>query len=98
MKYDPTRPIAVEPREGFSIWIQFQDGEQGEIDLSDMAGRGIFKIWENRSFFESVSINSYHEIAWEDKIDLCPDALYMRLTGKSVEELMPGMVPVNIHA
>ena len=28
-------------------------------------------------------------IAWGDDAELCPDALYMRLTGKSVAELMP---------
>ena len=98
MRNDPTRPVAVEPREGFRIWIEFQDGEKGEVDLSDLAGRGIFKAWKERSFFESVKINSYYEVAWGDEIDLCPDALYMQLTGKPVEEVMPGLAVAKTNA
>ena len=30
-------------------------------------------------------------IAWGDEIDLCPESLYIDLTGKSVEEVMPGV-------
>ena len=29
-------------------------------------------------------------IAWGDDLDICPDALYMELTGKSVTEVMSG--------
>ncbi len=98
MKNDPTRPVLVEPRAGFRIWIEFHDGVKGEIDLSELAGYGIFKAWEERRFFESVKINSYYEVAWGDEIDLCPDALYMQLTGKSVEEVMPGLVAAKTNA
>ena len=98
MTDDPTQPIAVEARDGFCIWIQFQDGEAGEIDLSDLAVHGIFKAWAERSFFESVAINAYNEVTWGDQIDLCPDALYIQLTGKPVEEVMPGLSPTYINA
>lgn len=91
MRYDPTQPIAVEAREGLRIWIRFQDGEEGDIDLSYLADMGVFKAWQDRGFFESVRINCYNEVTWGDKIDLCPDALYMQLTGKSPEEVMPGL-------
>ena len=48
MSIDPTQPVAVEARGGLRIWIRFQDGEEGEIDLSDLAGMGVFKAWEDR--------------------------------------------------
>ncbi len=91
MTTDPTQPIAVEARDRLRIWIRFQDGEEGEIDLSHLAGMGLFEAWDDRKFFESVRINSFDEIAWGDEIDLCPDALYMQLTGKSPEEVLPGL-------
>ena len=28
-------------------------------------------------------------ICWGDSIEMCPDALYLRLTGMSVEDYMP---------
>ena len=84
------RPTDVEPRDGYRIWLRYTDGTAGEIDLSHLVGRGVFKAWKNRAFFETVHITSPGAIAWGEDIELCPDALYMQLTGKSVEEVMPG--------
>ena len=83
------RPTEVEPREGYRIWLRYSDGASGEIDLSYLAGRGVFKCWNHRAPFEAMHIAPAGGIAWGDDAELCPDALYMRLTGKSVAELMP---------
>ncbi|MGI9296405.1 MAG: DUF2442 domain-containing protein [Gammaproteobacteria bacterium] len=77
------RPTRVEARAGFVVWIEYADGAAGEIDLSDLAGRGVFRAWEDRAFFESAHLSDAGAVAWGRDIDLCPDALYMRLTGKS---------------
>ena len=92
------QPVGVETREGLRIWISFRDGIEGEIDLSHLAGKGAFKAWTNRSFFDSVRINSFGEVAWGDEIDLCPDALYMQLTGESPEEVLPGLSATRTSA
>ena len=84
------RPIEVIPRSGYRIWIRYSDGVSGEVELSHLAGRGVFKAWNERAVFESVQIGPGGAIAWGDDIDLCPDAIYMQLTGKCVEELMVG--------
>ena len=84
------RSIAVEPRDGYCIWVRYSDGGAGEIDLSDMAGRGVFAAWNDRTFFETVRVTEGDAIAWGDDLDICSDALYMELTGKSVTEVMPG--------
>ncbi len=84
------RPIAVEPRDGYCIWVRYSDGIEGEIDLSDMAGRGVFAAWNDRTFFEAVRVVEGGAIAWGDDLDICSDALYMELTGKSVDEVMSG--------
>ena len=85
------RPTAVEPRAGYRIWLRYADGAAGEVDLSHLAGRGIFAAWNDRAFFDTVSIAPHGGIAWGDDIELCPDALYLRLTGKSVSDVMPGV-------
>jgi len=82
------RPTRVEPRDGFRIWLRYADGVAGEIDLSYLAGRGVFEAWNDRAFFESVHLSETGAIEWGTDIDLCPDALYLRLTGKAVEDLM----------
>lgn len=82
--------VDVEPRAGYRIWLQYSDGAAGEVDLSRLAGRGVFAAWEDRTFFESVEIRGGRVVAWSDEIDLCADALYLQLTGKPVQDLMPG--------
>ena len=83
------QPTAVAPREGLRIWLRYADGVEGEVDLSDLAGKGIFTAWNDRHFFERVYISKWRSIAWSDEIELCPDALYMEITGKTPEGIMP---------
>ena len=86
------RPIAVEPREGFRVWVKFDDGVEGELDYSDIPRDGVFAVWNDPEFFERVHIDRYGAVAWSDELDFCPDAMYMDITGKTVEEHMPGLV------
>ena len=81
------RPTEARRLPGYRIWIEYDDGESGEIDLSHLAGKGVFKAWDEPGNFERVGIDSYGAIAWDDDIDMCRYALYMELTGKSWEEL-----------
>ena len=85
-----TRPTEAEARDGYRIWLRYSDGAAGELDLSHLAGRGVFEAWNDRACFEAVHIGPAGGIAWGQEIELCPDALYMQLTGKSVEKVMFG--------
>ena len=85
-------PINVEPREGYRIWVEYDDGASGEVDLSDVAGKGVFKPWLEREFFEQVHISEYGAITWSDDLDICPDTPdtpdtpYFDLTGNARHE------------
>ena len=83
-------PVCVEPRSGYRIWVRYSDGQDGEIDLSGFVGRGAFKAWSKPGCFEKVRIAPHRAIAWDEDVELCADALYLELTGKSIEEVMPG--------
>ena len=83
------RPTEVEPRDGYRMWLRYQDGTFGEIDLSHLVGRGVFEAWNGRTRFEAVRVAHTRGIAWGDEIELCADALYLQLTGKAVEDVMP---------
>ena len=82
------RPVAVEPRGGLRIWLRYSDGSTGEIDLSHLAGRGVFSAWDDPEYFKTVRLTEYDSIAWGDDLELCPDALYMKLTGKGLADVM----------
>ena len=90
----PIRPTAVEPREGNRIWLEYSDGSAGDVDLSHLAGGGVFEVWNDRAYYAAVRITEYDAIAWGDELELCPDALYMQLTGKSLEQIMPGAASI----
>lgn len=87
------RPAKVEAREGFRIWLEYSDGVSGEVDLSHLADNDAFKIWNDRECFESVYLDC-GDIAWSDEAGLCHNALYMQITGKTVEELLLGVQPI----
>jgi len=87
------RPLRVEAREGFRIWLEYSDGVSGVVDLSHLAGDDAFKIWNDRECFESVYLDC-GDIAWSDEIGLCHNALYMQITGKTAEELLLGVQPI----
>ncbi|MCY4112998.1 MAG: DUF2442 domain-containing protein [Chloroflexi bacterium] len=83
------RPTAVEARAGHRLWLRYSDGTDGEVDLSHLAGRGVFKLWDSPGCFASVRIAPTGGIAWGDDVELCPDALFLRLTGKSLADVLP---------
>ena len=89
------RPIEVKALPNFRIWLRYDDGVNGEIDLSDLAGRGVFTAWEDIAFFNSVRLGSHGAIEWGADIDICPDAMYLRLTGKSPEEIFPSLGSIH---
>ena len=83
-KDELVQPTAVEPRAGSRIWISYVDGPAGEVDLSPLAGRGIYAAWNDRAHCQ-IHITEHRSIAWDDEIELCVDALYLQLTGLSLE-------------
>ena len=90
------RAVEARPLSGYRIWLRYADGVEGEVDLSHLAGRGVFKAWTDRAVFEGVHVDRSGAVTWNEDIDLCPDALYLRLTGKAVEELFPKLkTPVD---
>lgn len=95
------KPIQVEARRDFRVWIQFEDGVEGEVDLSELIERGgLFKKWENRSFFENVWITEDDVVKWgnSDFHELCGDSLYMRITGISFDEYSQRVKQNLIHS
>lgn len=76
---------------GYRLHLEFEDGASGTVDLAENVGKGVFAAWRDPLFFEQVAVGSAGELVWGDKIDLCPDALYLKVTGKTPEELFPAL-------
>lgn len=70
--------VEVAARPGFKVWVRFEDGVEGEADLSDLAGRGVFKRWtEHPAEFDEVAVDSESgTLVWPGGLDVAPDRLY----------------------
>ena len=92
------KPVEVRALEGYRLWLRYTDGAEGEVDLSHLAGQGVFKVWQNRDVFSAVRIGAGGALEWPDDVDLCPDAVYLRLTGTTPEELFPRLQTTAVDA
>ncbi len=93
--------ISIQPLLDFKLRLAYDDGIEGVADLSHLTGRGIFSIWNEPGVFEQAYIGQSGQIAWSDEIDLCPDALYLKITGKTSAEFsnnFKSSEPEHIHA
>lgn len=77
------RPISVEPLPGYRVRLRFEDGAEGVVDLSDLAGKGVFAKWLVPGFFEQAFISAEaRTLSWPGELDLDPLVLYHQVTGK----------------
>lgn len=77
--------LEVKALSDYKIWVRFDDGVEGEVDLSHLAGRGVFSPWQDYKVFQRVRIGLGGEIAWSKEMELCSDSLYLQITGKAPE-------------
>jgi hypothetical protein len=90
--------VKVKALPNYTLELEFDDGLSGTVDLSSLAGKGVFAFWREENTFEQVRIGSAGELIWSDRVDLCPDALYFKMTGKKPEEVFPALGSESVHA
>lgn len=90
--------IQVRPMADYHLWLLFNDGTEGTVNLSHLAGKGVFSEWDDHDNFNKVTIGESGELVWGDRIDLCPDSLFMELTKKHPEDLFPRLKMELSHA
>jgi len=71
----------IEARPDFHLWLKFDDGHDGLVDVSDLAGKGLFTLWNQPGAFARVQLGEFGQAQWTDDVELCADALHLRLTG-----------------
>ena len=76
------RIVAVSPRPEYRVWVRFEDGLEGEADLSHLVGKGVFKRWtDDPSEFMAVVIDEASgTLCWPGGLDVAPDGLYRRVS------------------
>lgn len=78
--------IEARPLGGHRLYIRFEDGVGGEIDLSTLINfQGIFEPLQDPAEVAKVKVDrELGTICWENGADLDPDVLYAELTGEPI--------------
>jgi uncharacterized protein DUF2442 len=83
MEFKRAKIIACKPRPNYHVWIRFDDGLEGEVDLNDLVGRAIFKAWDSVEFFNKVRVDPKTDtLTWSEDIDLDPYVLREKISKK----------------
>lgn len=91
--------IEIKPMDDGRIWLRYSDQTEGIADLSDIIGKGVFKVLENREKFDAAYISENGgALAWREDLELCADALYLKISGKKVDEIMPKAKNLTMNA
>ena len=78
--------VAAKALPNYQLWVRFEDGVEGDVDLSDLVGKGVFRQWEDPLEFARVYIDADSgTVTWPGGLDLAPDALYRDLAGISTK-------------
>jgi hypothetical protein len=76
--------VEARPLPAHRLNLRFDDGVEGEIDLSDLVGKGVFSAWNDPAEFAKVFIDpETRTVAWPGGIDLCPESLYQDVVALS---------------
>ncbi len=90
------RVIAVRYLGGYKLEITFSDGKKGIVDWSEKLAKakrgGIFEPLKDPNDFAQVELGE-GTIRWPNGVDVCPDALYERVSGKSAQLFEPFSSP-----
>lgn len=60
--------------EGYRVWLSFNDGAKGEIDLSSELDGEIFEPLKDIPFFKSFTLEG-HTLSWSNGADFAPEFL-----------------------
>lgn len=61
----------------FVLWLRFNDGAAGEVDLAGHLHGRVFEPLADPRFFAQVRVDpELQTIAWPNRVDLAPEFLY----------------------
>jgi hypothetical protein len=65
----------------YRLWLQFEDGRQGEIDLQPELWGEVFEPLKDTAYFKTVRLDkTCNTICWDNGADFAPEFLYHLVT------------------
>jgi hypothetical protein len=79
--------LEIKALANYTLWLRYDDGVEGKVDLGELANKGIFKVWKTNEIpFENVYIERKKIVAWSEDLEIGADSLYFDLRGITFEE------------
>ena len=64
----------------YRLRLRYDDGRQGEVDLSDELSGCVFEPLRDREFFKILTLNpDFHTLQWPNGADFAPEFLLSKL-------------------
>lgn len=64
----------------YTLWLRFQDGACGEVDISTSFKGPVFEPLRDIAFFKRVTLDpEIGTVVWPNGADVAPETLYARL-------------------
>jgi hypothetical protein len=71
----------------FTIWVRFDDGVEGEIDLKPELYGPVFEPLLDLTQFRKFSIHpEFHTLVWENGADIAPEFLHEKAQRSGMAE------------
>jgi len=74
----PWRVAEVRPLPEFRLWVRFNDGLVGTVNMAQMihsSAAGGFVVLRDKELFNQVALE-YGAVMWPGGVDLAPDAMH----------------------
>ncbi|HPN37840.1 MAG TPA: DUF2442 domain-containing protein [Melioribacteraceae bacterium] len=73
-------PVFIKPVSNNQIFVKYNDGLEGNINLSFLFKNFIYQDLKNEEIFKTVCIDKEtNDIVWANNITICKDMLYNHL-------------------
>ena len=67
--------VNVKTDDDYFLYLEFDNGEQGWMDMKPFINYGVFQKIKDRSMFQQVRIN-FDTVEWDCGVDLDPEYVY----------------------
>ena len=80
----------AKPLGGYRVWLEFNDGLRGEVDLEAWLFGPVFEPLKDPSYFGRLAVNpDLHTIVWPNGADFAPEFLHQRVQDSAAEVAEP---------
>ncbi len=80
--------IEIQPLPNYKLHIKYNNGVEGDLDLSEMVGKGVFSNFKDVGYFNNVWIGETGAPTWSGDIDIDIINSYLKITGKTFDQFL----------